>query len=201
MPLDCASVVERRLPFAGSFTGRQDVLSWEYWGDNDDVLFCYSPDGGTTFTAPVNPSDRPSHDWENKSTVTANDRGRVFIAWGGGLGGSHYDIYSASGALSSIEESQAQSLSIVTCEVSPNPSRGSVSLTYFSRRAGTTRVEILDLAGRLIVPLGSNLENPGRHVKMWSGRNSDGKRVRTGIYFIRAGNAGWQFLREGPVCE
>ena len=67
----------------------------------------------------------------------------------------------------------------------PNPTRGEVRITFALGASEIGSVAIFDLQGRRVAILASGQLEAGPHVLQWSGRDSDGQPVRTGIYFIR----------------
>lgn len=81
-----------------------------------------------------------------------------------------------------VDGSQMQALAV---RVSPNPSRGAsvISLTLPSME--DVRVAIFDLSGRHIREVLSAPLPAGEHVFPWDGRDSAGRAVGAGIYFIR----------------
>jgi len=69
--------------------------------------------------------------------------------------------------------------------VQPNPSSSQTTFSFALRHAGPVKIGIYDLTGRSIAVL-SNREFPiGPHTLTWSGRDSRGGDIRSGIYVIR----------------
>ncbi len=67
----------------------------------------------------------------------------------------------------------------------PNPARGPVTLAFALARPASVRAAVYDVAGRRQESLADGLAAAGRHVLTWSGRDADGRRVASGIYFWR----------------
>jgi hypothetical protein len=173
----------------------QLYLSWVVdIGGQTGIVFCYSPDGGMTFLPRVYPSSLPGPD-DDMPTVTANDQGRVFLAWSDGLMGTWYDIYCASGELSAIQETQLPKPPGLTCDVFPNPARCPLRIAYSLRGGGHVKVEVVDPAGRRVALLSDGYESQGQHLKTWPGLDSRGRRVLAGIYFVRLATP------DGSVCR
>lgn len=63
----------------------------------------------------------------------------------------------------------------------PNPARGTIRFEFALAR-GPARLEVLDLAGRVVV---TRALPAGAHTFTWNGRRDDGTRVRDGVYFAR----------------
>jgi len=71
----------------------------------------------------------------------------------------------------------------------PNPARGPLSLSIRSDRAGERRLEVFDLAGRLVRRLPGGWRAAGIDRVGWDGADESGTRVRPGLYLVtvRAG--------------
>jgi hypothetical protein len=169
----------------------QLYLTWEFFYSSiqyEDVRFTFSSDGGVSFSAPVNPSDGPSHDWEDRATVTTNAQGQVFVAWSDSrndTSGSNSDVYFSSGALTAIEDQTPLHSPSPQCNVFPNPSREKVWVDYALTYPGRTRILVSDAAGRSVATLTDEQEYSGRHVRVWNGCDAQGNIVGSGVYFIR----------------
>jgi hypothetical protein len=68
---------------------------------------------------------------------------------------------------------------------SPQPSRGDVSLRFDLPRAGAVTLGVVDAAGRRIRSLREGNAGTGPNELRWDGRDDAGRRVESGIYFIR----------------
>ncbi len=70
-----------------------------------------------------------------------------------------------------------------------NPRRGSdgaeCAFEVTTPAGGRVRMEVLDIAGRLLRDLDCGLVSPGKTVVRWNGRLSDGLRVTSGVYLVR----------------
>jgi hypothetical protein len=69
--------------------------------------------------------------------------------------------------------------------VFPNPSCGSVVIRFDLPHAGAPRLEILDVGGRRICTLGGEWCSGGLHRAEWDGRDTGGRVVPSGTYFVR----------------
>lgn len=67
----------------------------------------------------------------------------------------------------------------------PNPFNPRVTLAYELPRAGSVRLRIYDLAGRLVRTLEDGPRDQGRHDVIWNGTGSDGAAVASGVYVAR----------------
>jgi hypothetical protein len=67
-----------------------------------------------------------------------------------------------------------------------NPSSGErTAVSYIIPKSGTVTVQVFDLAGDLVAVLFRGSRTAGEHMLMWDGRNSAGKIVAPGVYFIK----------------
>lgn len=68
----------------------------------------------------------------------------------------------------------------------PNPFSGSTTLSFCPARAGVARADVFDLSGRLVRTLSDGEIAAGRTQSVtWDGRDSTGREVPSGTYFIR----------------
>ena len=72
----------------------------------------------------------------------------------------------------------------------PNPVRGQARFIISLEKTEHVRLEVIDLAGRLIRTLVNQDLSSGSHEVSWDGRDERGQRVRAGVYLTtaRAGN-------------
>jgi hypothetical protein len=66
----------------------------------------------------------------------------------------------------------------------PNPGLGATVLGFSLPAAGHTRIEILDLGGRLVWATDGDFP-AGDHSVRWEGRGTGGSTVSAGVYFVR----------------
>ena len=71
----------------------------------------------------------------------------------------------------------------------PNPFNPKTSISFGLPAAGQAHLAVYDMSGRLVRMLASGVLDAGVHVYTWDGRDSDGARMSSGIYFatLRAG--------------
>lgn len=74
--------------------------------------------------------------------------------------------------------------------VGPNPMRGVTHVRLEAASTGRLRVEVLDLAGRLVRVLHDEAADEGRRTWDWNGCDEGGRRVASGLYVIRVGCGG-----------
>ena len=62
----------------------------------------------------------------------------------------------------------------------PNPFNPSTTINYRLERAGTVRLEVININGRLIRTLVDDTQKAGDHKITWDGRNNEGQTVAVG---------------------
>jgi hypothetical protein len=67
----------------------------------------------------------------------------------------------------------------------PNPFNPSTTLAFELARSGHTRLAIHDMRGRLVKTLVNGSLSDGAHEQVWDGRNDAGRKVESGVYFVR----------------
>jgi aminopeptidase N len=87
-------------------------------------------------------------------------------------------------------EPRGEQLLIRPLTVYPNPATTEMRLTFQVPRPGRTRSTIYDIQGRRICEL-PDVETLGIHNLTWDGRNADGRRVGSGVYFVRVEGPGF----------
>jgi hypothetical protein len=75
----------------------------------------------------------------------------------------------------------------------PNPFREATTVSYRLAEAGTVRLTVLDLGGRVVRTLVHGFKGAGDHTATWDGRNAQGAPAAPGVYFLR--------LREGKRTD
>ncbi len=67
----------------------------------------------------------------------------------------------------------------------PNPFNPSTLISYELENDGPMKLEVFDVAGRLVKVLAHENQSKGRHQLTWYGRNKDGQMAATGVYYYR----------------
>jgi hypothetical protein len=68
--------------------------------------------------------------------------------------------------------------------VAPNPTRAASQIQYTVARVGRVRLEVTDVAGRVMATLFDGVQQPGRFQVSWDGTNR-GERLPAGLYLAR----------------
>lgn len=66
----------------------------------------------------------------------------------------------------------------------PNPFNPSTTISYQLPQKGNVSLTVFDLNGREITQIFNGVEEPGKQVKVWNGKSSDGTLVSSGVYFL-----------------
>lgn len=74
---------------------------------------------------------------------------------------------------------------VVIRAAAPNPTRGPLSLTLDSERAGHAAIDIVDVAGRSIARISEGELPAGRSTQVWNGKTQAGGPAASGVYFVR----------------
>ena len=69
-------------------------------------------------------------------------------------------------------------------QVGPNPTGGGLEIQYLVGRGGRVRLDLVDVAGRVVATLADQVQPPGRYLAAWDGRH-EGRRVPSGLYVVR----------------
>ena len=77
----------------------------------------------------------------------------------------------------------------------PNPARGVSEIQYAVARAGSVRLEVADVTGRLVATLFSGIRPPGIYHASWDG-TSGSEALQDGVYFVRLRIPGQTFSRK-----
>ena len=73
----------------------------------------------------------------------------------------------------------------------PNPFRLRTRVSFRLVQSDHVNLRIYDVAGRLVSTLVEGRTEAGEHHVLWEGRNTSGKRVAAGVYFVRLDTPGF----------
>jgi hypothetical protein len=82
----------------------------------------------------------------------------------------------------------------------PNPSTGSVEISFRLPEAGPVCLIVADVAGRQVAVLHDGLMEAGSHTLRWDGRTGGGEQALSGVYFYSL-TAGSRTLTQRVVLE
>lgn len=103
-------------------------------------------------------------------------------------------IAAESGSPASVPDGEAAG-SVRLTLASTNPSRGLVALDYALPESGLAMLAIYGVDGRHVRTLATGVAEAGRHAVTWDGRDDSGRRVGSGVYFVRLSAPGGEDVR------
>ena len=84
---------------------------------------------------------------------------------------------------------------------SPNPTHGTIRLSFDLPRSGPARLEVFDLSGRRVGQVMDATLAPGRYVRAWDARDASGRAVASGLYLVRLRASGGEVTRRFVVLH
>lgn len=83
----------------------------------------------------------------------------------------------------------------------PNPVDTAANLSFTLPQTASATVNVFDLAGRKVTTLLDETRGAGAHTLQWNRRDTAGRRVNAGVYFVRLETLGTQVSRKVIVVE
>ncbi len=165
-----------RFSFVGGFTEESvGATAAEYTLHFDDVGATMS----TLYTA----------------TLTLSDRDESGIHGGGGAL-SDLTVYLTAFVDDGTGVPDDGILKLALSPGAPNPFTERTSLMFSLPNSSGVRIEIFDIAGRLVRTLESGVLPAGEHEIVWTGRDDNGVEAASGIYFCRATVENWTDMKK-----
>ncbi|MBK8230014.1 MAG: DUF11 domain-containing protein [Candidatus Eisenbacteria bacterium] len=87
--------------------------------------------------------------------------------------------------LPTLVQAPTTALRLTLYPPSPRPFRDLCTLRFALPRAGSVRVELFDVGGRRVRALARGSYAAGVHALSWDGRDDEGRRLGSGVYFAR----------------
>ena len=170
---------------------RGDSIYLAYTNDafgNREIMFIYSSDAGETWSDPYRVTNA-RYVSDNPDIFVAPD-GRILLTWADArddtiTGGYMREIYfNQLDQYTGIETPpRLPRKSIVL--VYPNPFNLSTTITFKDLEGGDVKIGIYDVQGRLIkILLAAGIQG-GDKKAVWDARDNSGRRISSGIYFVR----------------
>jgi hypothetical protein len=91
---------------------------------------------------------------------------------------------------------EAPALGLALHPVAPNPSAGESRVRFTLPLEATVTVSVYDVRGRAVCVLADGPRAAGEHVLSWDGRDSRGRELASGIYFVRLSLADEEWNRK-----
>ena len=76
-----------------------------------------------------------------------------------------------------------------------NPVRGNAALNFTLSQAGSVRLQLIDVSGRVARTLVDGSMSGGPHAASWNGRDDEGRSLPSGLYFARLDAEGKSIVR------
>ena len=83
------------------------------------------------------------------------------------------------------EEIEAPEMPLTLFQNVPNPFNPSTSIAFYLPERSNVRIDIYDVAGRLVTTLVEGTRLGGRHTVEWNGSDVSGRTAASGVYFYR----------------
>ncbi len=77
----------------------------------------------------------------------------------------------------------------------PNPTSGTIAVTYAIAGAGRVQLDVYDVSGRLVRRLVDGERRAGTETVVWNGKSEAGSGVKDGVYFTRLTGPGVRATR------
>ena len=78
----------------------------------------------------------------------------------------------------------------------PNPFNPSTTVPFEIAKAGRVRLTVFDLAGRQVAVLADGEYGVGYHEEVWLGKDTSGRQVPSGAYYLRLECGGQVRMRQ-----
>jgi hypothetical protein len=204
-PIDSGYSIDNLAPgipqgFVAAYnTGVGNQLSWDACQDEDfryfdiyrstDPEFMPAPEDLVHTTTGVTWLDPVSEGYRYSYKITAVD-----------FSGNESDPVSP-GAVTSVAESQIPTAFELYQNV-PNPFNPTTAIRFdVPTGGGEVKLKIYDVGGRLVKTLADGPQSPGRKTITWDGRNAEGYRVATGLYFYSMEAPGFRKTRKMVLLQ
>lgn len=83
----------------------------------------------------------------------------------------------------------------------PNPFTGKTAIRYQFPKAGHVRLQVHDVAGRVVRTLRDGYQAAGIYTVTWDGRANDGRQVANGVYFYRLAAPTFEDVKKAVVMR
>ena len=106
-----------------------------------------------------------------------------------------------SGSVDTPEVAAGPATGLQLSRISPNPGSGARTIAFTLPREAQVTVDVVDLAGRRVARVTDETRAAGAHSVTWDGRDSGGKRVAAGTYWVRVQGGGEIATRKLTVLQ
>ncbi|HTY08281.1 MAG TPA: M6 family metalloprotease domain-containing protein [Candidatus Edwardsbacteria bacterium] len=192
----------------GDFAG-QGNAGWDTTNGVYDEIYIYRPNGTPRVNGTINSAYFSSAAGRTAINDGTNPSSFLHDGAAGGL-----DISAVSAAGDSISfyvtlptgvagapSAPAMAPALQLAAPWPNPASGRVRLAYQLDRPGRARLAVYTVTGQLVTELANAELAPGRYQAAWSGADRAGRKVASGVYFVRLEAAGKTLTRRLTVLR
>jgi hypothetical protein len=171
VPISVAANFPVNVPFAVQLRIRAEGAAYGNAGTNPGMVEC---DAGGNSTAPLGPGLR----------LASVDGEIMTLPDGYTLSSQNWGIVNNGSTLVGVADATpASHLRLRLAGANPSSRESRVALDL--PRDGTIRVDVHDIAGRVLLTLADGWHAAGQHELVWDGRTADGHTAAPGLYFIR----------------
>jgi hypothetical protein len=151
----------------------------------DETSIHYSLDAGTTWTTVAEHyTGSTSFDWNVPAVETDSVILAVEIYRNGMLAGQDLSpVFQIANGITGV--SSGLPARVYLSPPQPSPFGSSTVLRYGLPKAGTVKLSVLDITGRMVRTLVNKTQEPGNQTAVWNGQDDHGRRVDAGVYFYR----------------
>ncbi len=189
-PIDCQDLYNVHLIF------------WRWLGveqpDYDHASIGVSNNGVDWVTVWENAAEIADTEWTQMDvdiSSIADDAETVYVRWTMGTtdGGWMYcgwniddiEIWAISTIGSGVEDDAGLIREARLDPVRPNPFNPTATISFALPESGEVEIAVYDLTGRLVTVLEHGRRDAGAHAIVWHGTDADGRRLSSGVYFVR----------------
>jgi hypothetical protein len=145
----------------------------------DYLLVKYNPSGETIWTT------RYDNGYDDVALGVVVDNYGNPIVTGYSSNGTNDDIVTIKyRGTSGIEEHFLQDTKCFMPEIYPNPFRQMTKIRYALTKTGNVSLKIYDITGKLVRNLFDSIQKASIHTINWDGKDNQGKRLPSGLYFL-----------------
>ncbi len=146
----------------------------------DFATIKYNSSGVEQFVARYN---GPGNDWDGARAIALDNSGNVYITGGSMGSGTDYDYATIKYSQVGVEEEVGSNKQETRLEIYQNPSRDKVDIRWQITENIERNLIIYNATGRLIKEF--HITDHSFNRVTWDGRDNSGKKVPSGIYFLK----------------
>ncbi|OYD17095.1 hypothetical protein CH333_01950 [candidate division WOR-3 bacterium JGI_Cruoil_03_44_89] len=175
----CAGYSVQQTPDGGYIVA--GVTAFSGWADINLVKI---DSIGDTIWTKIYGGTEADEGWSVRKTFD----GEYIVAGGTqSFGAGDWDVYLIKTEVDpvSIEEEEYHQKEFFISQCVPNPFKNRTLIQYGLPKSSNVRIVISNLIGQEVRTLINKKENAGQHMVMWDGRDNSGKKVSSGVYFLK----------------